>query len=498
MNVLFATIEMSPLAKVGGLGDVAGSLPRALRSKGADVRVAMPMHGPIERASLNLRHLLHAVHVPWPAGDERVDVWQSDVRGVPVYLIENERYFGRPKLYGEDDDKDRFLFLCDALLAAAPHLGFRPDVVHAQDWHTAPILTRLAADLSRPAADEKHVWASAGRVYTIHNLALQGAFDDGFAHHFGIGRDQLAAPDGVAPETAYTAMAQGILHADRVNTVSETYAREILTPEYGAGLDPLLRARAAVVSGIVNGIDYEEFNPATDAAIAQRYDIDSLDKRAADKRAVQEQAGLPRRAEAMLCGVVTRLFEQKGIDLVAVAFDAMLAVRDLQLVVLGTGDEQVERMLLQLQEKYPSNVKIWLDFNPPLGQQIYAGCDVFLMPSRYEPGGLGQLISLRYGAVPLVRRTGGLADTVQNADLPLRSGTGFLFDEPNAGELKHATERTLTAFENRDGWRALQQRGMKQDWSWNRAAAKYLDLYDAARADRLAALQAAAEAEARA
>ncbi|TAK55854.1 MAG: glycogen synthase, partial [Dehalococcoidia bacterium] len=273
MKVLFAAAEMSPLAKVGGLGDVAGSLPRALRAAGADVRVAMPMHGAIERTSLPLTHVLSGVNVPWPGDEERVDIWQADVGGVPVYLVENARYFGRPTVYGFDDDRDRFLFFCDALLAAAPHLGFKPDVVHAQDWHSAFLLTRLAAD-------PKHPWAGAGRVYTIHNLALQGNFDSGFAHHFGIEPAQLASPDGVAPDAAYSAMAQGIVHADRVNTVSDTYAKEILTPEYGAGLDALLRARSAVVSGIVNGIDYEEFNPATDPAIPAHFTVDTLDARA--------------------------------------------------------------------------------------------------------------------------------------------------------------------------------------------------------------------------
>ncbi len=523
--MLYAAVEMSPLAKVGGLGDVAGSLPRALRERGADVRVALPMHGGIERSALDLRHVLSNVHVPWPAGDERVDVWQGEVRGVPVYLLENARYFGRPNVYGEADDKDRFLFYCDALLACASHLGFKPDVIHTQDWHAAFMLTRLDAQPS-------HAWAAAGRVYTIHNLALRADFDGGFAVHFGIdtrmqGRERaiasLAADDEQAasgaadgaqtlttaerlhaetwaavPETiAYSAMAQGILHADRINTVSETYAREIMTPQYGAELDPLLRARAGGVSGIVNGIDYEEFNPATDPAIAQHYSADRLDDRAANKRALQEQAGLPARDGALLLGVVTRLVAQKGIDLVAVAFDTMLAVRDMQLVVLGTGEDELQRMLLQLEEKYPEKVKVWLDFNPPLGQQIYAGVDAFLMPSRYEPCGLGQLISLRYGAVPVVRRTGGLADTVQNADLPLRSGTGFVFDAPTAHELQYACERALASFENAAGWRALQERGMWQDWSWSRAAGQYLELYEAASGDRARAREQAAQGAAR-
>ena len=484
LNVLFAAVEMSPLAKVGGLGDVAGSLPRALRANGDDVRVAMPMHGQIERAALNLTHLLAGVKVPWPGGDERVDVWQANVRDVPVYLFENARYFGRPSVYGSDDDKERFLFFCDAVLACAPHLGFRPDVVHAQDWHAAALLTRLAAD-------DEHIWAEAGRVYTIHNLALQGEFDRAFAQAHGIEPAELIPPDGLPAGIPYSGMAQGIMQADRVNTVSDTYAKEIMTPEYGAKLDALLRTRASVVSGIVNGIDYEEFDPATDAVLAQLYSVDTLDQRIANKRALQEQAGLPVSDGSLLFATVTRLFAQKGIDLVAVAFDSMLANKDAQLVVLGTGDEDVHKMLAQLEAKYPQRVKIWFDFNPKLSQQIYAGCDVFLMPSRYEPCGLGQLISLRYGAVPLVRRTGGLADTVQNADLPLRSGNGFVFDAANAQELEHAAWRALAAFENPAGWRALQERGMRQDWSWGRAAGKYRELYVAAIADRARAREEA-------
>ncbi len=480
MNVLFAAAEMSPLAKVGGLGDVAGSLPRALRAAGADVRVAMPMHGAIERTSLPLTQLLHGVRVPWPGGDERVDVWQADVGGVPVYLLENARYFGRPAVYGFDDDRDRFLFFCDALLAAAAHLGFKPDAVHAQDWHAAFLLTRLAAN-------PQHPWAGAGRVYTIHNLALQGNFDGSFALRFGINPAQLASPVGVAPEVTFSAMAQGIVHADRVNTVSDTYAKEILTPEYGAGLDALLRARAAVVSGIVNGIDYDEFNPATDPAIPAHFSVDTLDARAEDKRALQREAGLPE-ADAPLFGVVTRLFAQKGIDLVAQAFGSELGRSNAQLAVLGTGDPEVHQQLLDLQARFPRQVKVWLEFNPPLGQRVYAGCDVFLMPSRYEPCGLGQLISLRYGAVPLVRRTGGLADTVRDADAMLTRGTGFVFERADAGELAATVERALAAYRNRAGWRAMQERGMRQDWSWGRAAGQYLELYSAALVDRTAAI----------
>ncbi|HEY7802361.1 MAG TPA: glycogen/starch synthase, partial [Dehalococcoidia bacterium] len=424
----------------------------------------------------------------WATSEQRVDVWYTEVRGVPVYLLQNEHYFERPKVYGYDDDKDRTLFFCDALLASASHLGFRPQVVHAQDWHAAMLLSRLDA--------MPHVWDGAGRVYTIHNLALRGDFDRGFAAHYGIDDGALAVPLGLDPEVALSGMAQGILHADKINTVSETYAREILTPEYGAGLDAVLRERADDLSGIVNGIDYEEFNPATDKAIVRRYDVDSIEARGENKRALQHEMELPEDDGIPLFGVVTRLFAQKGIDLVAEAFQLLLADTAAQLVVLGTGDQVVEDMLTRLQDRYPDRVRIRVDFDPPLGQRIYAGCDIFLMPSRYEPCGLGQLISLRYGAVPLVRRTGGLADTVEDVDASLQHGTGFVFEDATSDALRACCERAIAAYAGRQSWRALQERGMRQDWSWDRAAGKYLALYDAALAARTEEIERDREASA--
>jgi starch synthase len=470
LNVLFAAAEMSPLAKVGGLGDVAGSLPRALRAGGLDVRVALPLHALIDRASLMLEAIT-SVEVASGSAHETATIYRTESRGVPVYLVEDERFFARERVYGYDDDLDRFLFFCDALLAGAGQLGFTPDVVHAQDWHAAMLLTRLAGAAS-------HAWARCGRVYTIHNLAQRGDFTRAWAQEHAIAPAQLTAPDALPREIALSCMAQGILHADRINTVSDTYAKEILTPEYGAGLDPLLRARAAAVSGIVNGIDYDEFDPKTDAALERNFTVDTLDARAENKRALQEAAGLPESALTPLFGIVTRLFAQKGIDLVAKAFDGLLAERDAQLVVLGTGDADVHDMLQALETRYPDRVKIWLSFDPPLGQRIYAGSDCFLMPSRYEPCGLGQLISLRYGAVPLVRRTGGLSDTVRDAGASPGAGTGFVFDAATAADLRSACDRAIDTYADAARWRAIQERGMRQDWSWGRAAPRYASLYD--------------------
>lgn len=472
MNILFAAAEMSPLAKVGGLGDVAGSLPRALVARGADVRIALPFYATIDRSGLSLTKVLDDVRVRWPDGEQTANIWRAEARDVPVYLVENERFFGRPEVYGFDDDNDRFLFYCHALLASAERLDFRPDVVHAHDWHAAWLLARLAAD------EGVHPWSGAGRVYTIHNLGLQGNFDRAFADTHGLGPQELLPPGDLAEEIMFSAMALGIAHADRVNTVSDTYAREIMTPEYGAGLDPLLRARREFVSGIVNGIDYEEFNPATDRALAHNFDRDSLDERAANKRALQEEANLPQDESALVFGIVTRLWAQKGIDLVPAAFEPLVAERGAQLAILGTGDPDVHTQLLHMQERHPERVKVWLEFNPALGQRVYGGCDSFVMPSRYEPCGLGQMISLRYGAIPLVRRTGGLADTIEDGV------TGFVFDRADAGDLRDAATRTLDAYQDRSRWRAMQERGMRQDWSWNRAAGRYLSLYEEASADR--------------
>ena len=488
MNTLFASFEMSPLAKVGGLGDVAGSLPRALREAGSDVRVAMPFHGIIDRKNLDARRVLTDVKVPAAEGEQKVELWYTEVRGVPVYLIRHDGYFDRPKVYGYDDDLDRTQFFCAALLSVGDHIGFRPNVIHAQDWHAAMLLARLDT--------APHVWEAAGRVYTIHNLALRGDFDAAYAAKYHIGHELLTLPGGLDPALAYSCMAQGILHADKINTVSDTYAREILTPEYGAGLDPLLQARAADLSGIVNGIDYDEFNPATDPAIAKHYSVDTLGDRVENKRALQREMGLPEEDAAPLFGVVTRLWAQKGIDLVGEAFQFLLADHKIQLVVLGTGDVAVEDMLRRLEERYPQQVKVRIDFDPPLGQRIYAGCDVFLMPSRYEPCGLGQLISLRYGAVPLVRWTGGLVDTVEDADAGLTRGTGFGFDDATPEALRACCERAIAGYGNREGWRAMQERGMRQDWSWHRAAGKYLALYESARKARLDAIERAREASA--
>ncbi|MEX1254361.1 MAG: glycogen synthase [Dehalococcoidia bacterium] len=465
-NVLFVIAEMAPLVKVGGLGDVGGALPPALRRLGADVRVALPYYASLNTgAASDLRQIASL-------GDSAA-IWQADARGVPVYLVEHERSFGREQVYGYEDDVARFLTFCDALLAAATTMDWQPDALHLHDWHAGLLATRLVARAEHP-------WSALPRVSTIHNLGITGALERGFAAEHGLAGEALAVPVGVSPEVALSGLGQSILHADLITTVSPTYAREILTPEYGAALAPLLQQRRDRLSGIINGIDVEEFNPATDPHLAARFDAERLDQRIENKRALQRQLGLPVSDDVPLVGMVARLFKQKGPDLAAAAVERALSERDFQFVLLGTGDPEYERGMTELATRHPERVAVRLAFDIGLGQLIYGGSDLFLMPSRYEPCGLGQLIAMRYGAVPVVRRTGGLADSVQPYD-PSGSGTGFLFEETKPAALADALGQALVVYDDRRAWRDLQRRCMAQDFSWEQSARQYLDLYEHAR-----------------
>jgi len=476
MRVLFAAVEMSPLAKVGGLADVAGSLPKALVRLGHDVRVILPLHQGVDTPRYRFQRTVSEIQVPTPRGPERVDIWQGVVDGVTTYLVEQMDMFERPYIYGEPDDAQRFLFFSDAVLAAAPRLGWLPEVLHLHDWHSAFIAARLRADPSHPLA-------RAASVYTIHNLALRGDFDDAFVEANGL---VVPVVEGMDVDNLRNGMALGILCADIVSTVSVTYAREILTPEFGAGLDPLLRQRAGNVFGIVNGIDPEAFDPAHDPHLAAPFSAADPTPKREDKAALQREAGLPVDEIVPLIGVVNRLFWQKGMDIAAAAIGDLLPDQPLQLVVLGTGDERYERQLTDLAARYPRAIKVWLEYNPPVGQRIYAGSDMFLMPSRYEPCGLGQMIAMRYGSVPVVRATGGLVDTVSDADQDPETGVGFRFEAAEPAALAAALRRAVRAFHDRERWRAIVRRGMTRDFSWHEAAPKYVDLYARALATRAA------------
>ncbi len=454
-SVLFVIAEMTPLVKVGGLADVGGALPRALRELGLDVRVALPLYGSIDRARVVKR-------------DDLVGgaaLWTMDVNSVPVCLIEHEPSFGREAVYGYDDDVERFLAFSDALLEASEKMDWEPDVIHLNDWHPGAIATRLAANTEHP-------WSRCALVSTVHNVAFTGEFDDAFArrHRF----------DAEGEPAVRNMLAPAVLHADAITTTSPTYARELLASDAAGGLAVLLAARNEPVHGILNGLDVEAFNPSTDKYLAATFDADNIEKRFENKTALQAKLGLPEDADVPLIGMVSRLFWQKGIDLAADAVEALLQTRSLQFVALGQGDDENERALVDLAERHPDRVAAKLDFNEPLGQLIYGGSDIFLMPSRYEPGGIGQLIAMRYGAVPVVRRTGGLADSVSQCDAFRDSGTGFLFDDPTPESVAAALEQAIALYEDRDALRALQRRGMSQDFSWSTTAQQYQDVYERA------------------
>ncbi|HLF27453.1 MAG TPA: glycogen synthase [Anaerolineae bacterium] len=468
MKILFLAVECAPFYKVGGLADVVGSLPRALRDRGHDVRVALPRYKPIDGA----RYGLKRTGRPFTAyaGNEarRTEMLYSNASGVPTYFVWDERFFNRDMVYGQPDEVMAFAFFVRATLEYLRLDDWLPDVIHAHDWHAAlaPVWLDL---LGRREAR----FANVASVFTIHNLAYQGITGDAIWTFAGL-PERHTHLDCEQPGTINW-MARAIWHADAINAVSARYAREIMRPKYGAGLDALLRERKERVSGILNGIDLEAWNPATDAALAARYTAESLERRVRNKHALQRAVHLPR-SVAPLIGMVTRLVEQKGFDLLLQAADALLA-RDVQLVMLGSGDPQIEAAMQALVKRCPKQVALALRFDEDLARLIYGGSDIFLMPSRYEPSGLGQMIAMRYGSIPVVRATGGLADSVIDVTRHRETGAGFTFTPYTPGALLDAIGRALKAYRSARAWRAIQLRAMATDFSWARSARQYERLY---------------------
>ena len=456
MRVAFAAAEAAPFVKVGGLADVAGSLPQAIARLGWDVTLYLPLHGTIDQATWGITGTAPERSVPYGASHVRVAYPSVERDGVRVVFVANRR-IGRDRVYGAPDDAKRYAFFCRSVAEAIAQDV--PDVVHAHDWHAALLVPMIAR--------------RAPTVFTIHNLAYQGQTSAAVLAPLGLATAKLP----VEKRGECNPMARAIARADIVSTVSPRYASEILTPEFGEGLDGLLRQRAADVRGIVNGIDTALFDPARDPHIAERYTADDQRGKAACKAALQRQGGLRIDPESPLLGVIGRLVEQKGIDLLtAVAPD--LLEGGAQLVVLGTGDPAYEERWAKLRERYPSRLFLTLGFDAVLAQRIYAGCDLFLMPSRFEPCGLGQLISLRYGTIPVVRAVGGLADTVHDLDLHPRDGNGFSFTQYDRAAFSGALARALRALRRGgDAWSALRTRAMREDHSWGGSAKAYVDVY---------------------
>jgi starch synthase len=470
-KVLFIAAEASPLVKVGGLGDVAGSLPKALRRAGHDVRLAIPHYSLI---NLNRYQISYLGEFSIPFMGDELGIGMTEVLlkdGTPVYLLGNDRYFDRTNIYGEPDDLERFLIFSRAAVELPKKLNWRPDIFHCHDWHTG-----MVPGLLKIAYGYDDFYSSYASVFTIHNIAYQGWFDDFFAQRAGL-HEYLPPPDDPLRSRAYSMTGLGIYHSDVISTVSKTYAKEILTPEYGMGLEGLIQKRRDSLFGILNGLDYEECNPATDKALAANFDLSKLDERAKNKRALQEKTGLPVNIEIPLLGLAARLVDQKGVDILVPALDNLFREADVQFVLQGTGEFRYEESLRNLEARYPDKARIFLELDFSLARLIFAGCDIYLSPSRFEPCGLSHLIALHYGAIPVVRHTGGLAETIPDYSTDTASGLGFVFESYNTDNLSLALNRALEAYHRKKEWYMLMIRAMKADFSWQVSLPKYEALY---------------------
>ena len=472
LKILLVAAEVAPFAKVGGLADVAGALPKALKAMGHDVRVVMPRYGSIDVEKYGLRRIVTNLGVPLAHQPVNADVLEGRIAGeVPIYFIDNAQFFGRDGMYGFWDDDARFIYFSRAALEMLRPLDFRPDVIHVNDWHTAVIPNMLARLY---AADP--FYADIATILTIHNLAFQGVFGYGALNLADLEQWGLIKPGLPGLDDSVNLLGRGLHFSDVVNTVSNRYADEILTPEYGEKMDPLLRVFRSKLHGIINGIDYDVFNPSTDASLAAPYDIGSIEKKLDNKLALQKEVGLPQDPAVPVIGLISRLYDQKGLDLIANIMWGLMRL-NLQLVVLGAGDARYEEMFRANARDNPSKVSATIGFKPVLAQQIYGGSDMFLMPSRFEPCGLGQLISLRYGTIPIVRATGGLADTIDDWDPVAQSGNGFVFTAYDHWDLFAQVVRALETFRQQASWLRLQANAMSTDVSWANSAEKYVGLY---------------------
>lgn len=475
MQIVFASAECAPFVKTGGLGDVAGSLPSALVRAGAEVIVMVPKYATIkDEYKAQMEHFADFyVSLGWR--NEYCGLEKLEHDGVTYMFIDNERYFARDYPYGFFDDGERFAFFSKAITESLQHLpaGFECDILHCNDWQTA-----LAPVFLREFYQGLPLYDRVKTVFSIHNVAFQGQFSDTVMEDIlGVAHIPAAASQLRCDACSINYMLGALRYADAITTVSPTYANEIQTPEFGEGLDGVLRERSYALQGILNGIDVAGFDPATDKRIAANYTVEDRSGKAVCKAKLQEELGLEVRDDRPLMVMVTRLTRQKGMDLVMYALDRILA-GGVQVAVLGTGDRDYEDGLRYFQDKYPGTMAARIEFDPALSQRMYAAADMFLMPSKFEPCGLSQIIAMRYGTLPIVRETGGLKDTVQPYNEFTGEGTGFSFSNFNGDEMGDAVFRAARLFwDNRDAWNQLVTQAMSQDFSWTRSADKYLDLY---------------------
>jgi starch synthase len=474
MNVLFVAAEVDPFVKTGGLADVAGALPTALRARGHDVRVVMPRYRVLRERGVAMDGPLAGSFLTIGEQAEEQRIWRLTESPTPLYLLDIPAAFERAAIYGESDDHRRFLLFARGVMDLLQYLrlveGWQPDVVHGHDWHAALVMNYIKTTYS-------YTFGHIGSVFTIHNLAYQGACAPGTAALAGLSSGGMVE-QGLGPRFAgtFNFMARGILYSDIVSTVSPTYAEEVMTEEYGEGLDGVLRGRRHRFAGILNGIDTRVFDPSTDPRIAAPYDATNQAGKAACKAGLQHELGLEVNLDRPLIGIVTRLVEQKGLELLEEVMPWLLRQTDAQFVLLGSGNAHWEGIFRWFAASHPGRAHAHIGFDAALAQRIYAGSDMFLMPSRFEPCGLGQMIALRYGSVPIVRATGGLNDTVQEG----WAGNGFRFHPYEGRHFAEAIARALAAYRT-EGWSTLRARGMREDNSWAHAAGLYERLYVGAR-----------------
>ena len=475
-KILFVASEGVPFIKTGGLADVVGSLPKCIDKRYFDVRVILPKYICMKQEMKDLMQYRFHFYMDFHWKEEYVGIFEANVGGVTYYFVDNEGMFRGHKPYGDNvyDEIEKYAFFSKAVLSSLPLIGFKPDVIHCHDWQTG-----LVPVYMKERFRGNDFFASMKSVMTIHNLKFQGKWDIRAVKDItGLG-DYYFTPDKLESYKDANLLKGGLVYADAITTVSDTYAREIMTEFYGEKLDGLLRAREHDLRGIVNGIDYEEFNPATDPNLAHNYDAVTFRKeKGKNKRALQRELGLVEDDKVMLIGIVSRLTDQKGFDLIARVMDE-LCQDSIQVVVLGTGDAKYENMFRHFAWKYQGKVSANIYYSEGLSHKVYAACDAFLMPSLFEPCGLSQLISLRYGTVPIVRETGGLKDSVESYNQYESTGTGFSFMNYNAHEMMATVRYAERIFyDKKREWNKIVDRGMAADFSWNASALKYQEMYD--------------------
>ena len=472
MKVLFAASEAHPFIKTGGLGDVMGALPKSLIKLGVDVRVVIPKYKNIKDELKQKLQFVKwfTVSVGWR--NQYCGVFQYQYKGVTYYFIDNEYYFNRDGLYGYFDDGERFAFFNRAVLEFIKQIDWQPDLINCNDWQTGMVPVLLNLEYKK---DE--FYSKIKTVFSIHNLLFKGSFSPKILPEL-FGYDYMPLANGsVELDGAVSFLKGGLNYCDQITTVSKTYAEEIKTPQYGEGLDGFLRSRSYYLMGIVNGIDYEEFNPQDDKFIFKNFNANSIDNKVQNKLALQRELGLPQKKDTPMIGLISRLTHQKGCDLIVNMIDRLLQ-KDIQLVILGTGDYWYEETFKNLQYRYPDKVSANIKFDNTLAHKIYAATDMFLMPSLFEPCGLGQLIALRYGSIPIVRETGGLKDTISPYNKYNGVGNGFGFKNFNSNELMQIIEYALTIYDDKDAWNNIIRQAMDSDNSWEKSAMQYKLLYE--------------------